>query len=227
MIFRYTSHPKGLNPFQASKAWHLRVQEGLPWKRVRAMVRTVSGDPPGQDAVEDAVRRVDMQQQTPEFQKTGVAQLGYANCGRPSLLSPSQKRSVVDFVKRWRSKRFCTANYIINELKLACKKKTVHRVSGRKCGASADPGERIVAWASSRRTRPTGNPGPSGIQGAVRPWTNPTGRETRFGLEPITGAPMVLACPAGVCAALWPVRDSCEAHMLQSCKGVQRCVASS
>ena len=61
MIIRYAVHPKGLDPFQAAKAWHLRCHEGLPWKKVRSLVRTVSGAPPGQDALEDAVARVDTQ----------------------------------------------------------------------------------------------------------------------------------------------------------------------
>ena len=55
MLFRCVVHPKGLNPFQAAKAWHLRVRDGLAWKEVRAQVRTINGTHPGQDAVEDAV----------------------------------------------------------------------------------------------------------------------------------------------------------------------------
>ena len=72
MIFRYAIHPKGLDPFQAAKAWHLRVQQGLPWKTVRSLVRTVSNKAPGQDALEDAVARVDARQHTPEFKKSGI-----------------------------------------------------------------------------------------------------------------------------------------------------------
>ena len=56
MIFRYSAHPKGLGPFQAAKAWHVRVLQGMPWKDVRLLVRTVSGMHPGQDALEDAPR---------------------------------------------------------------------------------------------------------------------------------------------------------------------------
>ena len=56
MIFRYSVHPKGLGPFQAAKAWHVRVLQGMPWKDVRLLVRTVSGMHPGQDALEDAPR---------------------------------------------------------------------------------------------------------------------------------------------------------------------------
>ena len=128
MLFRCVVHPKGLDPFQAAKAWHLRMQEGLPWKVVRLQVRTMSGAHPGKMAAEDAVSRVDAQRSTSKFRKTGIASSGYARCGCAPLLSPEQKKAVVAFVKRWRNKRFCTANYIIQELKLSCKKKTVHRV---------------------------------------------------------------------------------------------------
>ena len=95
---------------------------------VRSLVRTAPGAPPGRGALEDAVARVDAQRCTAALKKSGVADARYANCGRAPLLSTEQKQSVVAFVKRWRSKRFCTANYIIRELKLACKKKTVHGV---------------------------------------------------------------------------------------------------
>ena len=127
MLLRYAVHPKGLDPFQAAKAWLLRVEQGLPWQQVRSLVRTASGMPPGQDALEDAVARVDAQHHTAEFARSGAATMGYARCGRTPMLTSAQKLAVVHFVKRWRSKRFCTANYIIQELKLACKKKTVHR----------------------------------------------------------------------------------------------------
>ena len=51
-----------------------------------------------------------------------------ANRGHAPLLSTEQKQSVAAFVKRLRSTRFCTASYIIRELKLARRKKTVDRV---------------------------------------------------------------------------------------------------
>lgn len=127
MLFQYVVHPRGLDPFQAAKAWHLRVQGGLPWKAVRAQVHTVSGAQPGQDAMEDAVARVGAQRHARSFRKSGAVQSKYHKCGRAPLLTRAQKQAVVVFVKRWRNKRFCTANYIIQELKLACKKKTIHR----------------------------------------------------------------------------------------------------
>ena len=122
MLFSYSVHPKGLDPFQAARAWHLRAIQGMAWKEVRSLVRTVSGMRPGQDALEDAVARVDTQRHTAAFKKCGVAKSGYANCGRAPLLTPDQKQAVVAFVKRWRSKRFCAANYIIQERKLTWKK---------------------------------------------------------------------------------------------------------
>ena len=110
MLFQYVVHPKGLDPFQAAKAWHLRTQAGLPWKVVRAQVRTVSGTPPGQDALEDAVARVGAQRHVRSFRKSGAAKHGYDRCGRAPLLSQAQKQTIVAFVKCWRNKRFCTAN---------------------------------------------------------------------------------------------------------------------
>ena len=67
MIFRYSLHPKGMDPFQAAKAWHLRRVACMPWKEVRLLVRTTPGALPGQDALEDAVARVDMQRHTAAF----------------------------------------------------------------------------------------------------------------------------------------------------------------
>ena len=93
MLFQYVVHPKGLDPFQAAKAWHLRIQAGLPWKVVRAQVRTVSGAQPGQDAVEDAVARVGAQRHARSFRKSGAAKHGYARYGRAPLLSPSRHRA--------------------------------------------------------------------------------------------------------------------------------------
>ena len=87
MLFRCVVHPKGLNPFQAAKAWHLRVRDGLAWKEVRAQVHTINGTHPGQDAVEDAVARVEAQRHTHDFQKTGVAKYRYSRCGRAPLES--------------------------------------------------------------------------------------------------------------------------------------------
>ena len=130
MKYSFVTHPDGLNPFQAAKAWHLRKCAKLPWKEVRAQLLTVSGRRPNRKAMFRAVARIDEQRHTAGFQRTGTATLAYQNCGRKPMLSAQEKASVVDFVRRWRSKRFCTAAYIIQELRLACKKKTIHRALG-------------------------------------------------------------------------------------------------
>ena len=108
LLFRCVVHSKGLSPLQAAKVWHLRARDGLAWEEVRAQVRTINGTHPGQDAVEDAVARVEAQHHTHDFQKTGVAKYRYSRCGRAPLLSQAQKQVVVAFVKRWHHKRFCT-----------------------------------------------------------------------------------------------------------------------
>ena len=127
MLFQCVLHPKRLDPFQAAEAWHLRVKRGMSWLQVRTQVHAVAGARPGQRAVEDAATRVAAQRYLPEFQRICVVKAMYANCGRTPLLSPAQKQAVVAFVKRWCSKCFCTANCIIQELKLICKNKTIHR----------------------------------------------------------------------------------------------------
>ena len=115
-----TLHPRGLDPFQSSKAWFLRKKSKLPWKDVRKQVRTVNGQLPGQRALENAARTV-------AAHKRGLPSLNYANCGRNSVLTQEQQRGIVAFVKKWRSKRFCTGRYILSELKLKCGKRTVLR----------------------------------------------------------------------------------------------------
>ena len=120
-------HPKGLTPFEAAKAWHLRQVQKLPWRTVREQVRAVNGDRPNRYALERAVRRIQTQRHTAAFRRTGTAVTAYGNCGRTPVLTPQQKSAIVAFVKQWHSKRFCTAAYIVQELRLGCCKKTVIR----------------------------------------------------------------------------------------------------
>ena len=121
-------HPRGLDPFQAAKAWQLRKQLKRPWKEVRKALRTAAGGQPGRHAVEDAIARIEAQRHTSKFRWEGVAVLAHSKCGRKPALTSTQRAAVVDFVKRWHHKRFCTASYIIQELRLPCKKTTVYRV---------------------------------------------------------------------------------------------------
>ena len=106
----------------------LRKVVGLPWKQAQALLSTVDGGRPGRRGMEAAVRRIDAQRHTVALRRTGAARLTYGNCGRTPSLTANQKSAVVAFVKLWRHKRFCTAAYIIQELRLPCGKRTVHRV---------------------------------------------------------------------------------------------------
>ena len=57
-------HPKGLTPFEAAKAWHLRQVQKLPWRNVREQVRAISGEHPNKHALVHAVKRVHSQRHT-------------------------------------------------------------------------------------------------------------------------------------------------------------------
>ena len=127
MLLRLSIHPQGLTPFEAAKAWHLRHVQKLPWRAVREQVRTSDGGHPRRYAVVNAVRRISEQRHTQTFRRTGTASTAYHRCGRKPVLSPQQKSAIVAFVKQWRSKRFCTAAYIVQELRLSCSKKAVTR----------------------------------------------------------------------------------------------------
>ena len=127
MLVQCTVHPKGLDPFQAAKAWQLRKVQHLPWKAVRQQLRTASGGCPQRFAVVNAVRRIDDQRNTAGFRSIGIAKTAYRNCGRKQLLTPQQKSAIVAFVKQWRHKWFCTSAYIAHELQLSCGRKTIIR----------------------------------------------------------------------------------------------------
>ena len=45
-------HPKGLDPFQAARAWFLRRKLKQSWGEVRKQVHTVAGKVPGKRALE-------------------------------------------------------------------------------------------------------------------------------------------------------------------------------
>ena len=60
--------------------------------------------------------------------RTIVPETRYKNCGRKPALAEEQKAAVIAFVKKWRNKRFCTCRYIVQELGLKAKPRTVARV---------------------------------------------------------------------------------------------------
>ena len=60
-----------------------------------------------------------------------VLQGNYKNCDRKRVLTAEDEASVIDFVKKWRGKRFCTCRYIAQSLKLRVGRKTISRVLDR------------------------------------------------------------------------------------------------
>ena len=47
------------------------------------------------------------------------------------LATPAQEKAVVDFVKKWRNKRFCTCNYIRSTMKLKVTNRTTSNTLNR------------------------------------------------------------------------------------------------
>ena len=126
VVVKLTMHPRSLHPLQAARAHTLRHDEELPWSQITPQVVNLAGEEPSITAVRDAVERID------EQGNAGVVpQLKYANCGRTRELTAARCKEVVDFVKKWRLKRFCTCGYIRQELKLKVHVRTIRRVLNR------------------------------------------------------------------------------------------------
>ena len=117
-----TVHDRGLHPTEAARAWHLHTNEDMSLEDVRDEVVNLRGERPGKKAVWSAVQRV-------LTMKPGdlIPQNNYGNCGRKPALTDSQEKAVVDFVRLWRHKRFCTCGYIQKLLRLKVSKRTIAR----------------------------------------------------------------------------------------------------
>lgn len=88
-------------------------------------VYNFQGERPSIKAVWAAVQRME------SSNKDGVPANNYKNCGRKQMLSPSQQESIVEFVKKWRTKRFCTCKYVVQALKLKASPRTIGNVLNR------------------------------------------------------------------------------------------------
>ena len=85
-----TVHPSSLSLAASALAWYLWDKQQWKWKDIRAEVRNVQRKVPSFKAVRHAVERVR------SSGKRGLPETAYANC----------------------SKRFCTCQYIAQEIKL-------------------------------------------------------------------------------------------------------------
>ena len=126
MVVKVSLHPRGLHPLEAVRAWQLR-EEGEKWEDIQKQVVNLRGQTPNLSVIFNAVLRV---------RKMGNSDLlptsNYKNCGRKKSLTRAQERAVVGFVRKWRSKRFCTCRYIAQELALAVTPRTIGNVLNRK-----------------------------------------------------------------------------------------------
>ena len=111
----------------------MRKMQKMRWKAIQKAVKTMEGKQPESDkAVRNAVARVCAAGQR------GIASTNYKNCGRrygedggKYLITPQQEKGLVQFVKQWRNKRFCTCKHIRRELKLEAAPRTIARALNR------------------------------------------------------------------------------------------------
>ena len=87
-------------------------------------INTASGTPAKRFAIWSAIQRVDKMKKLRQH----VPVDNYKNCGRKEALSEEKKLEVVQFVKEWRHKAFCTCRYIRHELKITASTRTINRV---------------------------------------------------------------------------------------------------
>ena len=125
MLLKISTHPRGLHPIEAVKAWQLK-QEGETLQEIASQVVNLAGKRPCLSAVWKAIDRVDNMDTN-----AIVPEMKYHNCGRRKELTHKQEKDIIAFVKRWRSKRFCTCRYIQQELRLPVTPRTVGNILNR------------------------------------------------------------------------------------------------
>ena len=104
----------------------MRKVQKMKWNQILPKVKNVSGNTPqSEHCIKNAVQRVTA------AGKKGVAKTNYKNCGRKKALTPEENKKVVDFVKAWRKKVFCTCRHIRGELKLTVSLPTIARALNR------------------------------------------------------------------------------------------------
>ena len=86
----------------------------------------VLGETAGDKAVREAVARIDSMEDGARVPKTKSE-----NRGRKKILPESTEKKIIEFVKKWRHKRFCMCKYIRNELGLSITARTISRILNR------------------------------------------------------------------------------------------------
>ena len=111
----------------------MRKKQKMKWRDIQKQVKTMEGKQPESDhAVRNAVDRVGI------GGRRGIATTKYHNCGRrygedggKYMLTPQKTKQIVQFVKQWRKKRFCTCQHIRRELGLEATARTIARALNR------------------------------------------------------------------------------------------------
>ena len=104
----------------------MRLVEKKKWNEIQSMVKNMQGQrPQSEHCVKNAVKRVSA------AGKKGVIKTQYKNCGRKKALTPEDTKRVLEFVKTWRSKLFCTCPHIRRELDLKVNLCTIARTLNR------------------------------------------------------------------------------------------------
>ena len=120
-----TVHPDGLHPTMQAKAHHLVREEGVSLDDVCLEVLNLKGDRPSTKSVWRSVQRMYEVVWNPGAGL--LPQTQYGNCGRKGALTDKAKLAILDFVAKWRGKRFCTCKYIKKELQLSASRQTILR----------------------------------------------------------------------------------------------------
>ena len=76
----------------------------MTWPEIQDRTTNVLGGTAGDKAVREAVARIEVMEDGALVPKTK-----YDNCGRKKSLPDSTERKILEFVKKWRHKRFCSA----------------------------------------------------------------------------------------------------------------------
>ena len=120
------SHPSGLNLYALARAHHLHCEEGMSISNVCDEVVNLQGKRPSEKCVWNGVQRMKAALRVPTVGEQ-LPTTFYSNCGRNKLLTDKDKLAILEFVEKWRGKRFCTCAYIKKELGLGVSRQTIVR----------------------------------------------------------------------------------------------------
>ena len=120
-----TVHKDGLHPMEAFKAHHVSQELGMSLDDLLAEggIRKLSRHPQGRYALWAAIKRVkDM------YQDDLLPKSRYGSRDRKAAPTVAEGKRILEFVRKWRHKRFCTCRYIKHDPKLKDLRRTTDRL---------------------------------------------------------------------------------------------------